>query len=63
MSALPDLLSDSGFADIDRHFSRFIDEFGEGDLPGVAASVEKIERLHALIDLDFHLDGQLPCAG
>jgi exodeoxyribonuclease V alpha subunit len=53
MSALPDLLSNSGFADIDRHFSRFIDEFGEGELPGIAAAMLSRNMRHGHICLDL----------
>ena len=53
MSVLPTVLTHPGFADIDRHFARFINGFGQGELPAVAAAMlsRNIRDGHICLDL------------
>jgi exodeoxyribonuclease V alpha subunit len=56
MNVTPALLTNPGFADIDRHFAGFISEFGEGELPAVAAAMLSRNIRHGHICLDL-VDG------
>ncbi len=65
MNDTPSLLAHPEFADIDRHFARFIDEFGEGELPAIAAAMLSRNMRHGHICLDLvkgpaHFDEPLP---
>ena len=53
MSETPVLLAHPEFADIDRHFARFINGFSEGDLPAVAAAMLSRNMRHGHICLDL----------
>ena len=53
MSETPVLLAHPEFTDIDRHFARFIDGFGEGNLPAVAAAMLSRNMRHGHICLDL----------
>jgi exodeoxyribonuclease V alpha subunit len=54
MNVTPALLTNPGFADIDRHFAGFISEFGEEELPAVAAAMlsRNIRHGHICLDLE-----------
>jgi exodeoxyribonuclease V alpha subunit len=56
MNVTPALLTNPGFADIDRHFAEFISEFGEEELPAVAAAMLSRNIRHGHICLDL-VDG------
>jgi exodeoxyribonuclease V alpha subunit len=47
------LLAHLEFADIDRHFARFVDGFSQGDLPAVAAAMLSRNMRHGHICLDL----------
>jgi exodeoxyribonuclease V alpha subunit len=47
------LLAHPEFADIDRHFARFVDGFSQGDLPTVAAAMLSRNMRHGHICLDL----------
>jgi len=53
MSQTSVLFDHSEFADIDRHFARFIDGFSQGDLPAVAAAILSRNMRHGHICLDL----------
>jgi exodeoxyribonuclease V alpha subunit len=65
MNVAPTLLTHPEFADIDRHFARFINDFGEGELPAIAAAMLSRNIRHGHICLDLvkgpvHFDEPLP---
>jgi exodeoxyribonuclease V alpha subunit len=65
MNVAPTLLTHPEFADIDRHFARFINDFGEGELPAIAAVMLSRNIRHGHICLDLvkgpvHFDEPLP---
>jgi exodeoxyribonuclease V alpha subunit len=65
MNVTPTLLTHPEFADIDRHFARFIGAFGEGELPAVAAAMLSRDIRHGHICLDLikgpaHFDEPTP---
>jgi exodeoxyribonuclease V alpha subunit len=65
MKVAPTLLTHPEFADIDRHFARFINDFGEGELPAIAAAMLSRNIRHGHICLDLvkgpvHFDEPLP---
>jgi exodeoxyribonuclease V alpha subunit len=65
MNVAPTLLAHPEFADIDRHFARFINDFGEGELPAIAAAMLSRNIRHGHICLDLvrgpvHFDEPLP---
>jgi exodeoxyribonuclease V alpha subunit len=65
MNAPLTLLTHPEFADIDRHFAGFINDFGEGELPAVAAAMLSRNIRHGHICLDLingpvHFDEPLP---
>ena len=53
MNVAPTLLTHPEFADIDRHFARFINDFGEGELPAIAAAMLSRNIRHGHICLDL----------
>jgi exodeoxyribonuclease V alpha subunit len=53
MNTAPSLLQHPEFADIDRHFAKFIDGFGEGELPAVGAAMLSRNIRHGHICLDL----------
>jgi exodeoxyribonuclease V alpha subunit len=53
MNETPVILAHPEFADIDRHFARFIEGFSEGDLPAVAAAILSRNMRHGHICLDL----------
>ena len=53
MNETPVILAHPEFADIDRHFARFINGFSEGDLPAVAAAMLSRNMRHGHICLDL----------
>jgi exodeoxyribonuclease V alpha subunit len=65
MNVAPTLFTHPEFADIDRHFARFINDFGEGELPAIAAAMlsRNIRHGHICLDLvkgPMHFDEPLP---
>jgi exodeoxyribonuclease V alpha subunit len=53
MSETPVALAHPEFADIDRHFARFINGFGEGNLSAIAAAMLSRNMRHGHICLDL----------
>ena len=65
MSRTTAILAHPEFADIDRHFARFINGFGEGDLPAIAAAMLSRNMRHGHVCLDLrtgppHFEESLP---